>query len=186
MPSLMQSLSHLKTEDIPWGRLTTPYGTAEEMPNLIQERRFGEIAQLIEHQGTLWQVTPWALLFMLRESAGKRLDELPKSERTAYDAVWEAIRDVEESGQEIPEYPADPLELLREELLWAEEEDEEADEDEEDEEDNEEDESEWLEEEMRGYDPASFAAYYVYSRMLLEEAFSGEYGIGTNGSEQDK
>lgn len=180
MPSLMQSLSHLKTEDIPWGRLTTPYGTAEDMPNLIRERRFGEIGQLIEHQGTLWQVTPWALLFLLREAAGKRLDELPQDERLAYEAVWEAIRDVEESGQEIPDYPADPLELLREELLWAE------DSDDEDDEDEEEDESEWLEDEMRGYDPASFAAYYVYSRMLLEETFSDEYGIGTDGSERDE
>lgn len=175
MTSLMQSLSHLKTEDIPWSRLTTPYGKGTEIPDLIREHRFGEVGQLIEHQGTLWQVTPWTLLFMLRESAGKRLDELPENERWVYNAVWEAIRDVEESGQEIPDYPADPLELLREELLWAEDSDDE---------DEEEDESEWLAEEMRGYDPASFAAYYVYSRMLLEEAFPDEYGIGTNGSER--
>ncbi|OWR30429.1 hypothetical protein CDO73_10965 [Saccharibacillus sp. O23] len=173
MPSLIQSLNHLKTEDIPWSRLTTPYGKGTEIPDLIRERRFGEIGQLVEHQGTLWQVTPWTLLFMLRESAGKRLDELPENERWVYKAVWEAIRDVEESGQEIPEYPADPLELLREELLWAEDSDEE-------------DESEWLAEEMRGYDPASFAAYYVYSRMLLEEAFSDDYGTNAKRSERSE
>ncbi|OWA34930.1 hypothetical protein B9G55_14405 [Saccharibacillus sp. O16] len=177
MPSLMQSLSHLKMEDIPWSRLSTAYGRGTEIPDSIREHRFGEIGQLIEHQGTLWQVTPWTLLFMLRESAGRRLDELPEKERLVYNAVWEAIRDVEESGQEIPEYPSDPLDLLREELLWAKE----ADSDDEEAEEDEEDESEWLEEEMRGYDPASFAAYYKYSQRLLEEAFPGEYGMDVCG-----
>ena len=176
MPNLVQSLSRLKMEDIPWGRLTTPYGKAAELPELIRERRCREIAHLIEHQGTLWQVTPWALLFLLRESAGRRLDELPEDERLAYDSVWGAIRHVEESGREIPEYPADPLELLREELLWTEETGDE---------DEEEDESEWLEEEMRGYDPASFAAYYVYSRMLLEESFA-EYRQESDGWETSR
>ncbi|MDO3411128.1 hypothetical protein QWJ34_15285 [Saccharibacillus sp. CPCC 101409] len=160
MKTLMQSLEGLRLKDIPWRRLTTAYGRATQMPELIEQRRFREIASLIEHQGTLWQATPWTLLFLLRRSAGRRIGELPEDERFLYASVWEAARQHDESGEPLPSYPDDPLELLRDRrLLWPEEEDEEADE------------GCWMEEEPPGYDPSSFAAYFVYSRRLLEEAF---------------
>ncbi|NGZ76718.1 hypothetical protein [Saccharibacillus alkalitolerans] len=160
MGELMRSLDFLQIEDVPWSRLTTAYGRATEMPELIRRRRFREIANLIEHQGTLWQATPWTLLFLLRESAGRRPEELPEEERRLYAAVWEAVLLMDQSGEPLPDYPSDPMTLLsEEELLWPEDDDEEADEE------------RWMEEEPPGYDPSSFAAYFAYSRRLLTEAF---------------
>lgn len=53
--------------DIPWQQLTTPYGRGAAIPQLIEEENYRQLAELIEHQGTLWQVTPWVLLILLKK-----------------------------------------------------------------------------------------------------------------------
>ena len=52
--------------NIPWRQLTTPYGRGTAIPQLIEQEQYTQLADLIEHQGTLWQVTPWVLLILLK------------------------------------------------------------------------------------------------------------------------
>lgn len=69
-------IENLKIEDVPWHRLTTPYGRATEMPKYLEEMNSGDIAVVrhaveqieseIEHQSTLWHVTPFAMIFLAR------------------------------------------------------------------------------------------------------------------------
>ncbi|MEK5484771.1 MULTISPECIES: hypothetical protein [Lysinibacillus] len=40
---------------IPWLQLTTPYGRGTAIPQLIEQEQYIELAELVEHQGTLWQ-----------------------------------------------------------------------------------------------------------------------------------
>lgn len=78
----------VQLSDIPWQRLTTPFGRATEFPQwlttltntlnntLVQPQSnaananyqalFKRIKSHVEHQGTLWQVTPWAVIFLGR------------------------------------------------------------------------------------------------------------------------
>lgn len=59
--------------DIPWERLSTPYDRASEFPVWLKKINGDndaeadiaahEIGLNIEHQSTLWQVTPFAMIF---------------------------------------------------------------------------------------------------------------------------
>ncbi|WP_338652275.1 hypothetical protein [Lysinibacillus sp. Y5S-8] len=60
---------------IPWLQLTTPYGRGTAIPQLIEQEQYTELAELVEHQGTLWQVTPWVLLVLLKKLASKDTKE---------------------------------------------------------------------------------------------------------------
>lgn len=70
-------INNLKIEDVPWNRIVTAYGMATELPKylkILQEHSksgrvkeaFNEIEVNIEHQGTLWYSTPFALIFLVR------------------------------------------------------------------------------------------------------------------------
>lgn len=143
----------IKRTDIPWQRLTTAYGRGSELPVLMDQGQFDEIANLIEHQSTLWQVTPWVLLFMLRDLKQKNPEEVTAGEIHLYGCVAEALSDRElESVQAVAQMTM----LLDDQYLWPD--------------DEEEDELLWEEEEPPGYEELPFASYYVYSYRLLREA----------------
>ena len=70
-------IDQLPLEGVPWHRLTTPYGRGDELPKLLKdlsslknresvESSVRKISHLIEHQGTLWHVTPFATVFLAR------------------------------------------------------------------------------------------------------------------------
>lgn len=70
-------INSLKIEDVPWNQLTTAYGRAGDFPEYLavlnqmsdlekMENALGELGQCIEHQGTLWHSTPFALIFLVR------------------------------------------------------------------------------------------------------------------------
>ncbi|WP_044356392.1 hypothetical protein [Paenibacillus sp. E194] len=140
---------------IPWQRMTTAYGRGTDIPQLIEEGQYHELANLIEHQGTLWQVTPWVMLVLLQKLAdrARQPDQITENEMTPYAAVASALafQDME-AGQAV-----DKMEdLLEEKYLWPESE--------------EEDEEQWEEGEPLGYDPIPFFSYYYYSYDILKQA----------------
>lgn len=151
------SMNTLQITDVPWHRLTTPYGRGTELPQLISNREYAAIADLIEHQGTLWQVTPWALLFLLRNMHARSPEDITLSELDLYHTVVQAL-DMENLQADAQESVESLTVLLDEKYLWP------ADSD------PEEDELEWEEEEARGYDPVAFWSYYDYSCRLLKQA----------------
>jgi hypothetical protein len=65
-------INQIKIDDIPWHRLTTPFGRAGEFPELLRKmqagdsKAFEDLAQLIEHQSTLYHSTPFAFVFICR------------------------------------------------------------------------------------------------------------------------
>jgi hypothetical protein len=65
-------INQIKIEDIPWSRLTTPFGRADEFPELLRKmqagdsKAFDDLANLIEHQSTLYHSTPFAFIFICR------------------------------------------------------------------------------------------------------------------------
>jgi len=138
---------------IPWQRLTTAYGRGTEIPRLIETRKYKELANLIEHQSTLWQTTPWALLLLLRELAIRAPEEVTSEEVELYLAVASAITlDHMDSSNTV----GTMNELLDEKYLWPENE--------------EDDELHWEDEEAPGYEKEAFFSYYYFSYLLLKEA----------------
>ncbi|MBP1988469.1 hypothetical protein [Paenibacillus eucommiae] len=139
--------------DIPWQRLTTPYGRGSDLPRLMADRQYDEIAQLVEHQSTLWQVTPWVLSFLLRELKKKQPQEVALFELKLYSAVADSF-----IGNKLGSAPhvERPALLLDESYLWPENDDE--------------DELLWEEQEPPGYAELPFSSYYYYSDLLLKEA----------------
>lgn len=68
---------HLQESDVPWHRLTTAYERATDFPDAFDTLRkmddlehtkeaLFEITYNIEHQSTLWQATPFAMIFLVR------------------------------------------------------------------------------------------------------------------------
>ncbi|MCL2755307.1 MAG: hypothetical protein FWD35_06305, partial [Oscillospiraceae bacterium] len=53
-------INQIKVADIPWHRLTTPYGRADEFPELFRKmqggdsKAFDDLTSMIEHQSTLY------------------------------------------------------------------------------------------------------------------------------------
>ena len=135
----------VKSEEIPWHRLTTAYGRATGFPKYFDvlskmedleaiDNAGEEIAINIEHQSTLWHSTPFALIFLCRifklaldrRKSGNIADYLVNELLELFIEIAEAIKGAEELEH------ADRLTyfsvLLKEEYLWSEEYDEEADE----------------------------------------------------------
>lgn len=138
---------------IPWQQLTTPYGRGTAIPHLIEQEQYQQLAELIEHQGTLWQVTPWVLLILLKKLASKNVEDVSFQEIELYLAVAHAItEDYQDSTNSVPTMQV----LLDSKYLWAENE--------------EDDELEWEEETPRGYEQQAFLGYYYFSFLLLQEA----------------
>lgn len=136
-------IDQLEIEDIPWIRLTTPYGRADQFPkylsdinqdnNQIVKNAFDNIEQNIEHQSTLWAVTPFALVFLVRmfqqiivkdkkslidDYKMKRLLSIFKSVIYAYQMACDM-----QHADPLPYF----LDMLNEDFLWSEEYDEEED-----------------------------------------------------------
>ena len=135
----------VKSEEIPWHRLTTAYGRAtgfpqyfdvlSKMEDLEEINNAGEeVAINIEHQSTLWHSTPFALIFLGRIFK-QALDRSKQNNIADYlvNELLELFIEIAEAvkGAEVLEH-ADQLpyfsDLLKEEYLWSEEYDEEADE----------------------------------------------------------
>ncbi|BAH46823.1 conserved hypothetical protein [Brevibacillus brevis NBRC 100599] len=148
----MNSLTHL-TNNIPWQRLTTAYGRGTDIPQLIQTGQYEELANLIEHQSTLWQTTPWVLLILLQKLSKQKPEQVSLQEIQLYTAVASAINVDEMDSQNAVETMN---ELLDEKYLWPE--------------DEEDDELWWEEEEPRGYEQEAFFSYFSYSYLLLKDA----------------
>lgn len=147
------ALSPRTVDSIPWQRLTTAYGRGTDIPGLIETGQYGELANLIEHQSTLWQTTPWVLLILLGQLAEKQPNQVTSEEIDLYLAVASAIL-VDHMDPE--NTIATMEELLSEEYLWPE--------------DEEDDEMEWEEEEPPGYEERPFFSYYYFSYLLLRGA----------------
>ncbi|MCT6925783.1 hypothetical protein [Metasolibacillus sp.] len=136
---------------IPWHRLTTAYGRGTEIPELIKHEQYGQLAQLIEHQSTLWQVTPWTIQQLLYTLPNRPIESITQEEIQLYEIVASAF-----TWEELTSNPVQHMdELLQEKWLWSEIED---------------DELGWEEEEPRGYEQCAFVSYYVYSEYQMYEA----------------
>ena len=135
----------VKSEEIPWHRLTTAYGRAAGFPKYFDilskmedleaiNNAGEEIAINIEHQSTLWHSTPFALIFLgriFKQALDRRkqdniADYLANELLELFIEVAEAIKGAEglEHADQLPYFS----DLLKEEYLWSEEYDEDADE----------------------------------------------------------
>ncbi|NHN33484.1 hypothetical protein [Paenibacillus agricola] len=148
----LSGFDNIAVTDIPWQRLTTPYGRGSDLPQLMADKQYDQIAGLVEHQSTLWQVTPWVLAFMLRELKVKQSEEVTLAELSIYHAVADSF-----IGNEMSSLPhvQRPALLLDESYLWP---------------DNEDDDELLWEEEPPSYAELPFSSYYFFSGMLLKEA----------------
>lgn len=154
------------TTNVPWQRLTTAYGRGTDIPRLMETGQYEELANLIEHQGTLWQTTPWVLLVLLRELAKQTPQNVSSKEVELYLAVASAITVEYMDSQNTVETMN---ELVDEKYLWPENE--------------EEDELLWEEEEPQGYEQKAFFSYYYFSYLLLKDAVPVFTAI-MNGNDQ--
>lgn len=150
---IIDHFGEINLADIPWQRLTTPYGRGSDLPEFIANGRYDEIANLVEHQSTLWQVTPWVLSFLLRELKTKRPEDVSLAELHVYEAIADPLTDQELDSMP---YVAQPRLLLEEGYLWPL--------------DEQEDELMWEQEDPPGYGELPFYSYYYYSGLLLLEA----------------
>lgn len=148
----MKANTDIQIPDVPWHRLTTAYGRGTDIPRFIKEKKYASLAGLIEHQGTLWQVTPWTILALMEKLRTEEPLQVSIEEIDLYLAVASALAD-----QDIQEVGSinSMKELLDDKYLWPEQEDG--------------DEEEWEEEEPRGYEPDPFYGYYYFSGLLLKQ-----------------
>jgi len=141
-------IQNLKIEDVPWHRLTTPYGRASDFPEYLHtiqdmadleevKTALDEIFTNIEHQETFWHATPFAMIFLARilEKAVSEMD----TNQTA-DYITEQLlvffgwmmecyhEQLEQMGGTKLEPLARFSEMLDEKYLWSEEYSEEEDE----------------------------------------------------------
>ena len=135
----------VKSDEIPWQRLTTAYGRASGFPKYFDvlskmkdleaiNNAGEEIAINIEHQSTLWHSTPFALIFLgriFKQALDRRkqdniADYLANELLELFIEVAEAIKGAEglEHADQLPYFS----DLLKEEYLWSEEYDEDVDE----------------------------------------------------------
>ena len=135
----------VKSDEIPWQRLTTAYGRASGFPKYFDvlskmkdleaiNNAGEEIAINIEHQSTLWHSTPFALIFLgriFKQALDRRkqdnmADYLVNELLELFIEIAEAIKGAEglEHADQLPYFS----DLLKEEYLWSEKYDEDADE----------------------------------------------------------
>ncbi len=171
MPDVNQTyIQNLKIADVPWRRLTTPYGRATAFPEYlavleqaddikVSENALNELASNIEHQSTLWHASPFGMVFLARIftkalAAGETNPVARYIAAELFD-FFTLMANVCEEIEEL-EHPK-PLpffgDMLREEYLWSEEYDEE------------DDEMRYEEEEVFADD--LFYSFYYYSRQAL-------------------
>lgn len=128
-------INNLNLADIPWSRLTTPYGRATDFPQYFEAMSGSDLAAIkeankqlynnIEHQSTLWSCTPFATIFLLRLFK-KSIDHLDQ-EPSYYLAqsildMFEMLADEFQMGSDMDH--ADPLpnfsDILDEKYIWPE------------------------------------------------------------------
>ena len=135
----------VKSDEIPWQRLTTAYGRASGFPKYFDvlskmkdleaiNNAGEEIGINIEHQSTLWHSTPFALIFLgriFKQALDRRkqdniADYLANELLELFIGIAEAIKGAEglEHADQLPYFS----DLLKEDYLWSEEYDEDADE----------------------------------------------------------
>lgn len=131
--------------DVPWHRLTTPYGRATKFPQYFLALESMEDATAVEdalyeltinteHQGTFWHATPFAMIFLVRifrrAFAAQHENEIARMIAERLLEHFRLIVECVHMGEGMKH--ANPLphfsDLLREEYLWSEVYDEEEDE----------------------------------------------------------
>ncbi|MCA5014517.1 MULTISPECIES: hypothetical protein [unclassified Enterococcus] len=152
MKEYIKSLSELRIEEIPWQCLSTPYGTGEMIPEMIKNKEIKKIGNLIEHQSTLWQVTPWTIWFLLKLPSATYTTEEQEQLNDLIDTILFCCEEYDVANLTKDSIHNNPLHLLHSEYLW----DDQIDSD-----------LEWEKTEPRGYDQKTFASYYWYSRKFI-------------------
>ncbi|SPT70497.1 hypothetical protein [Anaerobiospirillum thomasii] len=141
----MAYITSLKVTDIPWHRITTTYGRGSDFPEHLRvldqmsdlpsvKESFYKITANMEHQSTLWHVTPFGTVFLCRilkkafansykSSAANFLCEVILY---FFETILNCVNDVDEMeyANSLPLFS----DLLKEEYLWSEGYDEEDDE----------------------------------------------------------
>lgn len=164
----------LTVEQVPWKRLSTPYGRATEFPQYFidlgskqadkMKQAMKQISMHTEHQSTLWSVTPFAMIFLVRIFKQLIADE--KENHVFYPicadllALFVTIADCYHMAGEM-EHAAplpDFADQLKEEYLFPEHYDEEDDE-------------LWYEEESFPNDLFYSFYYYAYQVLLYEKLY---------------
>lgn len=167
-------IDQLTLEGVPWHRLTTPYGRGDELPKLLKdlsslknresvESSVRKISHLIEHQGTLWHVTPFATVFLARifRSALADASTNPVAHQAVdhigelFAVLLESVRDAQklEHADPLPKF----VDLLTEDSLWPD--------------DEEDDELRWEEEEV--FSDSMFHSFWFYTKEVLTNALNG-------------
>ena len=155
-------IEHVEPDAIVWSRLSTPYGRASELPDHLDGIADGDaslveqVMEQIEHQGTLWQATPFALIFMTRIFSKTTDEECLSALTDAFLTITEACCEQFENFT-LPAPFGSIAELLDDDYLMQEF-------------DNEEDEEEADEEywEDGGYSDELFASFFVYSYEIIK------------------
>lgn len=167
-------IDQLTLEGVPWHRLATPYGRGDELPKLLKdlaslknresvESSVRKISHLIEHQGTLWHVTPFATVFLARifRSALADASTNPVAHQAVdhigelFAVLLESVRDAQklEHADPLPKF----VDLLTEDSLWPD--------------DEEDDELRWEEEEV--FSDSMFYSFWFYTKEVLTNALNG-------------
>ncbi len=91
--------SGLGIEDVPWKRLISSYGRADGFPRLLDRIDSPDVTSALkavdtlkdemEHQGTLWPCTPFALVFLCR-----RIDEAVSMKKRLQPQVTDGVFDI--------------------------------------------------------------------------------------------
>lgn len=166
-------IDQLTLEGVPWHRLTTPYGRGDELPKLLKdlsslknresvESSVRKISHLIEHQGTLWHVTPFATVFLARifRSALADVSTNPVAHQAVdhigelFAVLLKSVRDAQklEHADPLPKF----VDLLTEDSLWPD--------------DEEDDELRWEEEEV--FSDSMFYSFWFYTKEVLTNALN--------------
>lgn len=132
-------IDNLKITEVPWSRLGTPYGSGENFPEYFEilenieikaekQIKWGieQISSEIEHQGTLWPVTPFAMIFLMRifkEAVSKMRNNklfcyLANELLNIFAIIAESYDITKEMGDSKPLYHFS--DMLKEEYLWPE------------------------------------------------------------------
>ncbi len=168
MNEIKTYIENLKIQDVPWHRLTTPYGRATDFPKYFEDMDSNDISVAshaiqqiewtIEHQNTLWHSTPFAMIFLARifEQAIQNAEMsdvnyyIVENLLELFTCIAECyhMANSMEHACQLPNF----WDMLSEEYLWSEEYDEMEDE-------------EKFEEE--GFPDNLFYSFYYYSYQVL-------------------
>ncbi len=137
MNQIESYIQTLKIDEVPWHRLTTAYGRASDFSKLFQQIQdmskksavksaLDHVLSDIEHQGTFWHSTPFAMIFLARLFC-QCVPEADDSECAAL--ILEELLDFFNLAAELhledeELYDETPLphfsDMLKEEYLWSE------------------------------------------------------------------